>query len=199
MQRAYAVFEIKAMHDEENGKKRKFSGIATTPTTDRMGDIVEPKGAEFQLPIPLLWQHNSNDPIGWITGAKVTAKGIEVEGEVAAIESPASLKERLDTAWAMLQSKLVRGLSIGFQSKEAARIEGTYSYRYLKWMWLELSAVTIAANAEASITAIKSADRLVLRSVSGAQKGKGIVRLDPRPGVPGQQPDRRPGAVYLSN
>jgi len=66
MKRAWAVFEVKAMDDEYDGK-RKFSGIATTPSTDRMGDIVEPKGAEFELPIPLLWQHDSSQPIGHVT------------------------------------------------------------------------------------------------------------------------------------
>src|SRR5690606_2093463 len=48
--------------------------------------------------------------------------------------------------------------SIGFQSVESARIEGSYGIRFLKWLWLELSAVTIPANAEATITAIKSLD-----------------------------------------
>jgi hypothetical protein len=53
---------------------------------------------------------------------------------------------------------LVRGLSIGFQPLEHARIEGTYGYRFMKWLWLELSAVTIPANADASIQTIKSLD-----------------------------------------
>ena len=51
--RAYSTIDIKAMN-EDNGK-RTFSGIASTPSTDRMGDIVEPKGMEIKLPTPLLW------------------------------------------------------------------------------------------------------------------------------------------------
>ena len=39
--RAYSTIDIKAMN-EDNGK-RTFSGIASTPSTDRMGDIVEPR------------------------------------------------------------------------------------------------------------------------------------------------------------
>ena len=54
--RAYSCLEIKA--SAETGGRRTFKGIATTPATDRTGDIVEPKGAEFKLPITLLWQHN---------------------------------------------------------------------------------------------------------------------------------------------
>lgn len=180
MNRAYALLEIKAYDEDEDDKPRKFKGIATTPTTDRMGDIVEPGGAEFKLPIPLLWQHDARQPIGWITNAKVTKAGIEIEGEVARVpedmaDNSGTLKARLDEAWTMMKMKLVRGLSIGFQAIEHARIDGTFGVRYIKWAWHELSAVTIPANAEANITAIKSADTVVRRSALGAGR---VVRLD---------------------
>jgi HK97 family phage major capsid protein/HK97 family phage prohead protease len=170
MNRAYATLDLKAVDDKSG--KRKFSGIASTPSTDRMGDVVEPKGAQFKLPIPLLWQHNSSDPIGWVTAAKVTSKGIEVEGEIADIEEEGELKTRLKTAWQMLQAKLVRGLSIGFNSIESARIDGTYGIKFSKWEWLELSAVTIPANQDATITAIKSADALMLAALGNGHGDK---------------------------
>jgi hypothetical protein len=131
MNRAYSVLDIKAA--EDGAGKRIFRGMATTPSTDRTGDIVEPKGAEFKLPIPLLWQHNSREPVGWVTAAKVTDKGIEIEGEVANVAEPGKLKDRLDEAWQMLHAKLVQGLSIGFTAIESQRIEQTYAYRYVKW------------------------------------------------------------------
>ncbi len=199
--RAYSTIEIKAATDADG--KRTFTGLATTPSTDRMGDIVEPKGAEFKLPIPLLWQHNSREPIGWVTHAKVTDKGIEVKGEVAHVPEAGKLQDRLTEAWQMLKANLVRGLSIGFQPLESARIEGTYGMRFLKWSWHELSAVTIPANAECSITAIKSADQALQRAASGVRP---VVRLDPAPaasGTPvpgdsGQVKTRRKGVVYLN-
>jgi HK97 family phage major capsid protein/HK97 family phage prohead protease len=180
MNRAYAVLEIKSYDEDYDDKPRKFKGIASTPTTDRMGDIVEPEGAQFKLPIPLLWQHDSRQPIGWITAAKVTKAGIEIEGEVARVsdemaDKSGTLKARLDEAWTMMKMKLVRGLSIGFQALEHARIDGTFGVRYMKWAWHELSAVTIPANAEANITAIKSADAAARRSALGAGR---VVRLD---------------------
>jgi HK97 family phage prohead protease len=199
MNRAYSILDIKALSDV--GGRRVFSGIATTPSTDRMGDIVEPKGAEFVLPIPLLWQHNSREPIGWVTRAKVSDSGIEVECEMAKVEDVGSLQSRLDEAWHSLKAKLVRGLSIGFSALESTRIENTYAYRYVKWQWLELSAVTIPANADCSITTIKSADRAIQRAASSAGR---IVRLDPTlvkastvPGDTGHKKTRRPGVVYL--
>lgn len=187
LQRAYAVLEIKAIDEE----KREIEGIATTPTPDRYGDIVEPKGAQFKLPLPLLWQHNSREPIGHVISAKVTPEGITVRCKFAMITEPGKLKERLDEAWQSVKSGLVRGLSIGFTSIEDARIKDTYSIHFLKWEWIELSACTIAANAEASITAIRSADRL-LRAALGASHGV-VVRLDhTSPGASGQKQQQVP-------
>jgi HK97 family phage major capsid protein/HK97 family phage prohead protease len=151
LHRAYSLLEVKSIDEEQ----RVITGIATTPTPDRYGDIVEPKGAEFQLPIPLLWQHKSSEPVGEVFEAKVTAAGIEVKAKFAKIDEPGKLKDRIDEAWQSVKAKLVRGLSIGFSSIEYSLME-TGGYRFLKWSWLELSAVTIPANAEASIATIRS-------------------------------------------
>jgi HK97 family phage prohead protease len=194
---AYSLLEIKAMDDA----KRTFRGIATTPTLDRVGDIVEPKGASFKLPLPLLWQHLSDEPIGWVRAAKVTADGIEVECEVHTEGEPGALKDSLDRYWQMLRAKLVQGLSIGFKPLESARISDSNSYRYLKWLWLELSTVTIAANGDCTIDAIKSADLAIRRAASGAGR---VIRLDPAPAATGNNDPgasgalpRRKGVVYL--
>lgn len=154
LKRAYSLLEVKAYDDDE----RVITGIATTPTPDRIGDIVEPKGAEFKLPLPLLSQHDPSKPIGHVTKAKVTNAGIEITAKLVKPEddAPPSWAARLNEAWADIKSGLVRGLSIGFKPIEEARIDGTWSYRYLKWLWLELSAVTIPANMEASIETVKS-------------------------------------------
>lgn len=164
MTRAYSVIEIKEINEGD----RTFSGIATTPATDLVDDIVEPKGAEFSLPIPLLWQHRHDQPIGHVTEARVTDKGIFVKGSIAKIDEPGSLKTRLDEAWQSMKLRLVAGLSIGFKGIETSRIEGTFGTRFTKWRWLELSAVTIAANSEAMLTAIKSIDNEIRAKASDA-------------------------------
>ena len=170
MERAYSVLEMKSMDD--SGGKRTFSGIATTPSPDREGDIVEPKGMIWGRDAHLLWQHNARDPIGWVRSAKVSDKGIEIQGEVATVQDTGRLKERLDEYWQMLKAGLVRGLSEGFRSIESTRIDQTYSRRFVKTVLLDLSCVTIPANSEANITTIRSLDR---KSASGRFP---IVRLD---------------------
>ncbi len=157
-QRAWSQFEVKSMDDS----LRVLEGVATTPTPDRMGDIVESTGASFELPLPFLWQHDAEQPIGQVVAAKTSGGGIDVRVQLAKIDEPGRLKDRLDEAWQSLKIKLVRGLSIGFAPLEYSYMEDTGGYRFLKWSWLELSAVTIPANADASIAVIKSCDHRIL-------------------------------------
>lgn len=170
MNRAYSTFEVKELDDD----KRILIGLATTPTPDRMEDVVEPKGAVFKLPIPLLWQHRHDQPIGNVTKATVKDSGIEVVAHIAKIEESGWLKNRLDEAWQSIKAGLVRGFSIGFSSIEHASLDDTrWGIRYIKWEWHELSAVTIPANAEATIQSIKSMDQAI-------RQGRGIKLISAR-------------------
>lgn len=186
MNRAYSLLEIKAVDEDE----RLIEGIATTPKTDRMGDIVESDGAEFTLPIPLLWQHDAGRPIGHVIEAKVTAEGIRIKARIERESDPGALKDLLDLAWGAIKKKLVRGLSIGFNALEWSDIKDTYGRRFTKWDWLELSAVTIPANAGASIQTVKSFD-IGLPASSGT-KAVPVVRLDTKPGASGSKTNTNP-------
>ena len=177
--RAYSVLDIKSI-DEET---REIVGLATTPTTDRIGDIVEPKGATFKLPIPLLSQHDPHKPIGHVTKTRVTPDGIEVTATLVKPYSgaPPNWAARLNDAWADIKTGLVRGLSIGFKALEVEPIKGSkdFGVRFVKWLWIELSAVTIPANSDCSITMIKSIDSR-MRAASG-RTGMPVVHLDSTP------------------
>lgn len=177
--RAYSLLDIKSIDEE----KRILVGIASTPSTDRMDDVVESKGCEYTLPIPFLWQHRSDSPVGFVTKATVRKDGIEVEVQIQKTDEPGLVKDRLDAAWQDIRLRLVRGLSIGFKPLETAQIEGSYGTRFLKWLWLELSAVTIAANGDCSIQTIKSIDAPLLAASGHGQKAD----LTP-PGASGPSP-----------
>lgn len=180
MNRAYSTIEIKAL-DESNGK-RILRGIASTPSPDRMEDIVLPEGAKFKLPLPLLWQHNSGQPIGNVVEATVTKNGIEITAEIAT-----GVAQYIEDAWALIKAKLVRGLSIGFRGLKWSDIAGTWGVEYSEWEWLELSAVTIPANAEASIQSVKrfdtgpapSSEHLVAMTPPGASGTTKTVKNGP--------------------
>ena len=173
--RAYSVVEVKSLDDDQ----RIIEGIASTPTTDRMGDVIDSAGAEFSLPLPLLWQHDRNEPVGEVFEAKVTRKGIAFKARFAKITEPASLRDDLDRFWARVKAKLVRGVSIGFRpTKPPEPIAGTYGVKFSAWEWLELSLVTIPANADATIAVIRSFAEPKKPAASG-----GPVYLKTRAGV----------------
>jgi HK97 family phage prohead protease len=192
MNRAWSTLTLKAV-DDSNGK-RKFTGVASTISTDRMSDVVLPKGARFKLPFPLLSQHNSREPIGWVKAVRTSDKQIEVDCEVHNESTPGKLKDRLDETWQMLQAGLVAGLSIGFNPLKSARIEGTYGYEIQEWDWLELSTVTIAANADCSITAIKSIDERDLAALG--REGSPPVDRFLRPGASGHTKQAASGRSF---
>lgn len=152
MKKAYSMLQVKSFDSEQ----RILKGIASTPSPDRADDIVDPQGAKFALPIPFLWQHMHSQPIGQVTEAVVTDKGIEVTIQIAQIEEEGKLKDRIDEAWQSIKSGLVKGLSIGFRGITVEDIPRSWGLNFKEWEWYELSAVTVPANSEATITEIKS-------------------------------------------
>lgn len=157
MERMYSVLHVKAVDEE----KRQITGVATTPSPDRVGDIVEPLGVKFKNPLPLLWQHRSSEPVGSVKFDKPTNEGITFNAQIPNIDQPGKLKERIDEAWESVKHKLVTGVSIGFRAIEHAMMEDG-GIHFLKTEVLELSLVTIPAQQDATIQAIKSIDSALL-------------------------------------
>lgn len=180
MTRAYSLLRITKADDAQ----RVIEGIATTPSVDKVGDIVEPLGARFVLPMPLLWQHERNKPVGNVEFAKATATGIPFRARIMASDTPGTVKERLDEAWDSVRLGLVRAVSIGFRPTKWEPIKT--GMRFLEWSWDELSLVTIPAQAEATIQTAKRYDARNLPTrvvrLAGPLRGAGgdtrVVRLD---------------------
>lgn len=143
LHKSFGSFEIKAVDEE----KRTFKGVASTPNQDRSKDIMIPKGAKFQLPMPLLFHHDMRQPIGHVTEAKVTEKGIEVTLHIPEIKEEGRLKERVNEAYQSLKYDLVKGLSVGFLPEwdMAIMLKGG-GIQFDEWEWYELSLVTIPDN-----------------------------------------------------
>ena len=181
MDRAYSLLTVKSIDEDQ----RIITGIASTPSVDRMDDIVMPQGMKAKFPVPLLWQHDARKPVGHVLSAKVTDAGIQVTCSFVKVDEPPSLKDELDRAWAMVKSGLVRAFSIGFNSLESSDIEGSWGRRFTSWELLELSCVTIPANSDCSIQTVKSFDRQQ-RAALG-HKPRAVVRLGntPPPGASG--------------
>lgn len=164
MSKAYSTLKVKAVTDD--GDTRTITGIASTPKQDRDNDILDMVGAKFALPIPLLWQHNHNQPIGEVTDATVTEDGIEITATIVKIDEDGALKTRTDEAWQSIKSGLVKCLSIGFRPLEYNYLEDSWGLHIKEWEWYELSAVTVPANPDAVITSVKN----IKQAFSDAEK-----------------------------
>jgi len=182
-QLSWATLELKAAG--ETPSHHIIKGIASTAQTDRDGDILEPKGAEYTLPFPLLSQHKHDAPIGEVVDLKVTSHGIEIE---AHIPKDSGLGY-VDMAWKQIKAGLIKGLSVGFRPIDYEPMKDG-GYRFVRWALHELSAVSIPANAGASILTAKSIqefdvpslpDQLVMPEVTESIRAKAAALLTPTP------------------
>lgn len=191
MKRAYSIVQnIKAM---EEGDERVIRGMATTPSVDRMGDIVEPMGVQVAGDIPLFLYHDSGQTVGRAKLGKATKDGIPFEARLPLVKEMGRLRDRVDEAWQMLKYRLITGVSIGFNVlDDAYELMKDGGIRFLKTEVLELSLVPIPANSQALITTVKSI-------CEGHRAALGPPR-DPHdsPGASGQRSGAPSGALSLS-
>lgn len=124
--------------------KRRITGWASTPKPDLLFDVVEPMGAEFKLPLPLLRQHDHAQPIGRVLQLEKSAKGLRMVAEVAE-----GIPES-DAEWQRIAAGLVTGLSIGFRSLELTPNKSG-GVLFKRITVLEVSTVSIPANSDCRI------------------------------------------------
>lgn len=120
-----------------------FTGWASTPDVDLVGDIVEPAGARYELPLPLLWQHKHDEPVGAVRDAHVSHAGIRITGRI----TPEA--QRAAEAQALLRDGAL-ALSVGFLAEKSEPLP-TGGRRFTAWRWTELSLVSVPANPQARI------------------------------------------------
>ncbi len=121
-------------------------------TPDRIGDWVEPGAFKsIKLPVPMLFGHDMNDPIGTWDIAEEKSDGLHITGKLL-VDDVARARE----VRALVKSGAVRGISIGFITKSSSpRSGGGRSIKSLEL--LEASLVTIPMHPGAKVTSAKSA------------------------------------------
>lgn len=150
--KAYSMLRVKQIDSDQ----RIIRGIASTPTVDRMGDIVVPTGAKFQTPLPLLLYHDHDKPVGSVTAVAVTDEGIEFEAKLPDVPEPGMVKQRVDEAWHSIKHSLLAAVSIGFRVLEdGIEMLDNGGVKFSRWEWYELSLVAVPAQPEAVISSIK--------------------------------------------
>lgn len=149
------VYDVKEVDEEGH-----FSGYASVYNViDAYRERVAPGAfantlrkwqSRGRLP-PALWQHRSGEPVGPFTLMREDEKGLYTEGRLLVNDV-----QRAREAWALMKSKTVDGLSIGFNSvvEEWNNEEKILTLKEID-LW-EVSIVTFPANSESLITEVRS-------------------------------------------
>ena len=148
--------EIKAV--ESDGS---FSGYGSVfDNIDSYGEIVRAGAfeqslqswrAKGRLP-PMLWNHNSDEPIGVYTKMAEDARGLYVEGRLLIDDVP-----RAKATHALIKQKGIGGMSIGYRLKKYERDTDTDTTDLLEIDLWEVSLVTFPANEAATFSNVKDA------------------------------------------
>lgn len=148
--------EIKAV--ESDGS---FSGYGSVfDNIDSHGEIVRAGAfeqslqswrAKGRLP-PMLWNHNSDEPIGVYTKMAEDARGLYVEGRLLIDDVP-----RAKATHALIKQKGIGGMSIGYRLKKYERDTDADTTDLLEIDLWEVSLVTFPANEAATVSNVKDA------------------------------------------
>jgi HK97 family phage major capsid protein/HK97 family phage prohead protease len=173
--RASALLTIKSY----DADRRTFSGIATTPTPDRAGDIFDPLGATFANPLPLLLHHDKARPVGLVTLGAPTADGITFDASIPEVPEAGVVRDRVDEAWHSIKAGLLRGVSIGFRPLKngVELLKNKTGFRIKSSEICELSLVAIPSNVDATIHTIKSAVLAASGPIPPGVAGLPVVRV----------------------
>lgn len=138
-----------------------FTGYGSVfGNVDSYGEIVEPGAFSKSLkairdsgdPLPMLWNHKSDEPIGGYTSLEEDARGLKVSGFIM-IGEVARARE----VHALMKRRVVKGLSIGYYTINSSYNEKTSIRSLIELDLREVSPVTFPANVEAEVESVKSA------------------------------------------
>ena len=165
MERKSFRLEIKDL-----GEMGTFTGHANAfNNVDTYGDIVQAGAFKQTLskwrskgrPIPLLWQHDETQPIGYLESATEDSKGLAVTGRLLLDVT------RAREARELLAAHVLGGMSIGYatvKSRTPSLDEAKNGARRILEelrLW-EVSLVTFPANEDATVTHVKQVTDLEL-------------------------------------
>lgn len=145
-------FETPAFEVRKEGAKQKLSFPASSerPVERWYGDEVlvhEKKSIRLERAtsgaMPLLFNHDMDDPIGMITGASITDGRLMVDAELFGTDRAAEIQKMIDGG--------LRNVSIAYRVNKVEEEVKTQTYRVTDWEPFEVSIVTVPADPSVGI------------------------------------------------
>ena len=199
------AFDLELKFAGEGSPAGQIEGYASVfGLVDRGGDVVLPGAFKASLSAwkkkkslpPMLWQHDSWQPIGVWTDLVEDEKGLKAIGQLV-MDVPAAAAAR-----ALMQAGAVKGLSIGYNTEDYEVDRQTGVRRLKKVDLWEISLVTFPMLPEAQVSGVKSIDARALESTfrrefnmssANAVKAVAIVKQHLRDAGAPPEPDDRDG------
>ena len=155
---------VKSVEDDEKGGV-VIEGLASTPDIDRYRDIVEPTAFKSALEMymknpTVLRSHDSDRPIGTVTSATVTSKGLKIKATINDEQTSAEIKDGRMRAMSIGYIPLFTTLQHENGDEFNAETDSPWDadmVRVIKELDLvEISVVSTPANGNALFTIAKS-------------------------------------------
>lgn len=138
------IKHIKGAQDESD----PFRFVMSDESVDRVGDVIRAKGwdlDDFQKNPVALWGHDHAKPIGvW---ENVAVIGKKLVGNLRLAKKGTS--PEIDTIRSLVEQRILKSVSVGFQPLEAVPLKNKNGYEYLSQKLHECSLVSVPANANA--------------------------------------------------
>ena len=157
---------LQATIRKQAGKASTFVATITTDSVDRDGEVVVPGGMnsrDYERNPVLLYEHDVQKPIGKMLSMKRNERSIDAEFALAPRPDNHVGEWFPDTVASLMDFGALNTMSIGFLGMEArpASKADTEKYGngvkrvYGKWKLLEVSVVSVPANQDAIVTAVR--------------------------------------------
>lgn len=179
-----ASMKLKKVEDGEEQGNLKVTGMASTNTQDRHGDIIAAgawtNGLEAYKRNPiLLFNHKYDCVIGKVTSVKPTDMGLEVDAEIDRELAP-------DVA-RMVEKGYVNTFSVGLMAKDVEYVREMDGFVIKEVDLFELSVVSVPANSDAVFSVSKQLDS---KTLSQLKKGEELLTEKDAGGEQGSQKGR---------
>ena len=147
--RAVALGQMVRKAADRGGER--WEGVASSYDLDRQGERIVPEAlmSSFERtgPLPLLWCHHTDEPVGMIDTAELRDGTVWTAGTLL----PPTASPRCSLAHACLDMGTAMGLSVGFNPVGDGYEKGEDGeVVWTELEWLETSVVAVPANAATS-------------------------------------------------
>lgn len=176
---AIELVEFKAGPDDGLAEGQFTAYASVFGNKDSYGDVVMPGAFAKDLarweksgnPIPLLFGHNMSDPdynIGHVVKAEEDSVGLKITGQLD-LENP-----KAKQVYRMLKGRRINQMSFAYDEIESgpATHDGDNVWELRELKLYEVSVVTIGANQETEILAVKSMPSVAERTLRDIKAGR---------------------------